>query len=135
MEKARQWEEGGKAYLRTKSARRRSLVSTIATKTRTAKARARRAGRAGRTGGEVMGRGWSRAVRSTYTRVVLRTSPRETNARVANWVALHLVDGHLGSMAVDKLDETAALARRNLDVGDLSEALEEGTELILGDVA
>jgi hypothetical protein len=38
-------------------------------------------------------------------------------------------------MAVDKLNETAALARRNLDVGDLAKALEEGTQLILGNVA
>jgi hypothetical protein len=37
-------------------------------------------------------------------------------------------------MAVDELDKAAALARRNLDVGDLSEALEERAELVLGDV-
>jgi hypothetical protein len=33
------------------------------------------------------------------------------------------------------LDETTALSGRDLDVGDLSEALEERAELILGDVA
>jgi hypothetical protein len=36
-----------------------------------------------------------------------------------------LVDGHLSRVAVDELDETAALARRNLDVGDFTKALEE----------
>lgn len=38
-------------------------------------------------------------------------------------------------MALDKLDEATALARRDLDVGDLAESLEERAELILGDVA
>lgn len=38
-------------------------------------------------------------------------------------------------MAVNKLDETAALAGGDLDVGDFTEALEERSELILGDVA
>jgi len=38
-------------------------------------------------------------------------------------------------MAVDELDEATALARWDLDVGDLSESLEEGSELILSDVA
>jgi hypothetical protein len=38
-------------------------------------------------------------------------------------------------VALDELDETAALARGDLDVGDLSESLEERAELILGDVA
>lgn len=77
-----------------------------------------------------------RAVRSSgRARVVLASSPAETDARVANWVALHLVDGHLCSMTLNKLDEPAALARRNLDVCDLAKALEEGTQLILGDVA
>lgn len=74
-------------------------------------------------------RGASRA------RVVLRAAPAETDTGVANGVALHLVDGHLSSMALDELDETAAFSRRDLDVSDLAEALEEGTELVLGDVA
>lgn len=76
-----------------------------------------------------------RAVRGTYAGVVLGTAPAETDARVSNGITLHLVDGHLGGVAVDKLDETAALARRDLDVGDFTEALEEGAELVLGDVA
>lgn len=75
------------------------------------------------------------AVGSTNARVVLRTSPAEAHARVTNGVALHLVDGHLGSVAVDELNEAAALARRDLDIGDLTEALEEGSELVLSDVA
>lgn len=77
----------------------------------------------------------SRAVRSaSRARVVLRTSPAETDAGVANGVALHLVDGHLGSVALDELDETTALARRDLDIGYLSKPSEERAELILGDV-
>lgn len=67
--------------------------------------------------------------------VVLRAAPAETYPRVANGVTLHLVDGHLGSVALDELDETTALARRDLDVGDFTKALEERTELVLGDVA
>ena len=78
-------------------------------------------------GGAVRGAGWAR--------VVLRAAPAEAHARVADRVALHLVDGHLGGVALDELDEAAALAGRDLDVGDLAEALEEGTELVLGDVA
>jgi hypothetical protein len=38
-------------------------------------------------------------------------------------------------VALDELNETAALSRGDLDVGDFAEALEEGAELILGDVA
>lgn len=67
--------------------------------------------------------------------VVLRATPAETYPRVPDGVALHLVDGHLRGMALDKLNETAALSRRNLDVGDFTEALEKRTELILGNVA
>lgn len=67
--------------------------------------------------------------------VVLGATPRQTHAGVTDGVALHLVDGHLGSVALDELDETTALSRGDLDVGDFSEALEEGAELILGDVA
>lgn len=67
--------------------------------------------------------------------VVLGATPRQTHAGVTDGVALHLVDGHLGSVALNKLDETAALSRGDLDVGDFAEALEEGAELILGDVA
>jgi hypothetical protein len=82
--------------------------------------------------------GWwrGRAVRgASRARVVLRAAPAEADARVADRVALHLVDGHLGGVALDELDEAAALSGRDLDVGNLAEALEEGTELVLGDVA
>lgn len=92
-------------------------------------------GRAVARQAHVMGRRRSWAVGSADARVVLRTTPAETDTRVANGVALHLVDGHLGGMAVDKLDETAALSRRNLDISNLTKALEERTELVLGDVA
>jgi hypothetical protein len=68
-------------------------------------------------------------------RVVLGATPAEAHARVADRVALHLVDGHLGGVALNELDEAAALSGRDLDIGDLAEALEEGTELVLGDVA
>lgn len=76
-----------------------------------------------------------RAIGSTNARVVLRAAPAETDARVTNGVALHLVDGHLSSMAVDELDEATALARGDLDIGDFTESLEEGAKLILGNVA
>jgi hypothetical protein len=82
----------------------------------------------------VRGRG-CRAVRGADTRVVLRASPREADTRVSNRVALHLVDCHLGGVTVHKLDKAAALSRRDLDVSDLAEALEERAELVLSDVA
>lgn len=67
--------------------------------------------------------------------VILRAAPAQTHARVTDRVALHLVDRHLGSMALNELNETATLARGDLDVGDLTEALEERTELVLSDVS
>jgi hypothetical protein len=81
--------------------------------------------------------GWRRrAVRgASRARVVLRSAPAEADARVADRVALHLVDGHLSSVTLDELDEATALSGRDLDVGDLAKALEEGTKLILSDVA
>lgn len=80
--------------------------------------------------------GRSRAVRGAgRTGVVLRAAPAQAHTGVANRVALHLVDGHLSSMSLHELNETAALSRRNLDVGDLAKALEEGAELVLGDIA
>ena len=82
----------------------------------------------------VRGRG-GRAIRSTHTTVVLGATPRQTNPRVTDRVTLHLVDGHFGRMAMHELHEAAALAGRDLDVGDLAEALEEGAKLVLGDVA
>lgn len=83
----------------------------------------------------VMRRRGGRTVGGTNSRVVLRATPAQAHSRVANGVALHLVDGHFRSVAVHELHEATALARGDLDVGDLSEALEEGSELILGDVA
>lgn len=77
-----------------------------------------------------------RAVRGAgWARVVLRTTPAQANTRVADRIALHLVDGHFRGMTLHELDETASLAWGDLDVGNLAEALEEGAELILGDVA
>ena len=67
--------------------------------------------------------------------VVLRAAPAQTHTRVTDRVSLHLVDRHLSGMALNELNETAALSRRNLDVGDLTEALEERTELVLGDIS
>lgn len=63
------------------------------------------------------------------------TAPAQANARVSNGVTLHLVDGHFGRVSLNELDEAATLSRRNLDIGDLAEALEEGSELVLGNVA
>lgn len=82
----------------------------------------------------VRGRG-SRAVRGADTRVVLRTTPGKTDAGVSDGISLHLVDGHLSGVAVDELDETAALARRDLDVSYLAETLEEAAELVFSHVA
>jgi hypothetical protein len=77
----------------------------------------------------------SRAVGSAgRARVVLAATPAEADTRVTDGVALHLVDGHLSSVALDELDETTALTRRDLDVCNLAKALEERAELIFGDV-
>jgi hypothetical protein len=81
--------------------------------------------------------GWGRcrAVGSAgWTGVVLRATPTEANARVANGIALHLVDGHFSRVTLHELHETTSLAWWDLDVGDFTKALEEGTELILGDI-
>lgn len=95
--------------------------------TRAAVSRARHA--------HVVRRRRSRAVGSANSRVVLRSAPAEAHTGVTDGVALHLVDGHLGGVTVDELDEAAALAGRNLDIGDLSKALEERSQLILGNVS
>lgn len=84
---------------------------------------------------QVVRRRRSRAVRGTDARVVLRTAPREAHARIADGIALHLVDGHLRCMTMDELDEATALSRRDLDVGYLAKALEERAELVLGHIA
>ena len=79
---------------------------------------------------------WCRTVRGAgWTRVVLGPTPAKTDARVTDGVALHLVDSHLGSVALNELNEAATLAWGNLDVCNLAKALEEGAELVLGDVA
>jgi hypothetical protein len=59
------------------------------------------------------------------TRIVLTTPPREANTRVADRISLHLVDGHLRGVALNKLYKTTPFARRNLDICDLPKALEE----------
>jgi hypothetical protein len=77
-----------------------------------------------------------RAVRgASRARVVLGAAPAETDTRVADGVTLHLVDGHLSGVTLDELNKATALSGRDLDIGDFAEALEERTELILGDVA
>lgn len=76
-----------------------------------------------------------RAVGSADARVVLRSSPAQADARVANRVALHLVDGHLGSVTVHELNKAATLAGGDLHVGDFTKALEERSELILGHIS
>ena len=86
--------------------------------------------------GRVDWRRRSRAVGgASRARVVLRAAPAQTDARVADGVTLHLVDGHLGSVTLNELNKAAALSGRDLDIGDLAEALEERAELVLGDVA
>lgn len=82
-----------------------------------------------------MRRGRSRTVRSTHARVVLRSAPREADARVANGITLHLIYRHFRRVAVDELDEAATLSGRDLHVCDLSKSLKEGAQLVLGDVA
>ena len=72
---------------------------------------------------------------ASRSRIVLAATPAKSNTRIADGVALHLVDGHLSSMALNELDEATALARRDLHISDFAEALKEGSQLILGDVA
>lgn len=79
---------------------------------------------------------WSRSVRSACrSRVVLRSAPTESDSRVPNRIPLHLIDGHLGSVSLNKLNKAAALARWDLDVCDLAKALEEGSQLIFSNIA
>jgi len=73
--------------------------------------------------------------RASRTGIILASAPAETDARVANRIALHLVDGHLSCMTLDELDEATALPGGDLDVGDLAKALEEGTQLIFRNVS
>lgn len=88
----------------------------------------------GRHAAHVVRRGRRRAIRRADTRVVLRATPRQADARVSNWITLHLVDRHLCSMSVNELDEATALSRGDLDVGDFAKALEERAELIFSDI-
>lgn len=82
------------------------------------------------------GRGRSGAVRAaSRAGVVLRATPAQTDTRVTDGITLHLIDGHLGRMALDELDETASLTRRDLDIGNLAKSLEEGAQLILGHIS
>jgi hypothetical protein len=46
-----------------------------------------------------------------------------------------LVDGHLGCVTMNELNEATALARRDLDVCNFAKALEERPELIFSDIA
>lgn len=86
--------------------------------------------------GLVLGWRWRWTIwRTSRSRVVLRSAPGQTNTGVSDWVTLHLVDGHLSSMTLDELDETATFSWWDLDVGDFSKALEEGTQLILGNIS
>ena len=75
------------------------------------------------------------AIGGTDAGVVLGATPGKADTRVTDRVTLHLIDCHFRSVAVDKLNETASLAGRDLDVGDFAESLEERAELVLGDVA
>ncbi len=68
-------------------------------------------------------------------RIVLAPAPAQADARIADRIALHLVDGHLGRVSLDELHESAAFSGRDLDVGDFSKALEERPEFIFRDVA
>ena len=79
-------------------------------------------------------RSWT--VRSACrARIVLGAAPAQANTGVADGVALHLIDGHLGGVTLNELDEAAAFAGRNFDVSNLAKALEKGAKLVLGDVA
>jgi hypothetical protein len=75
----------------------------------------------------VWGAGW--------TRIVLATTPRQPDPRIADRIALHLVDCHLCSMSLHKLNKTTAFARGNFDISDLAKSLEEGTKFVFGDIA
>src|SRR5947199_1650744 len=79
---------------------------------------------------------WRRPVRSSSgTRIVLAPSPRKSDSGVTNGITLHLVDGHFRCVTLYELDETAALAWRDFDVGNFAESLEERSKLILRDIA
>lgn len=105
---------------------------TAATETRTTKGTRTRSWGPRRSRGEIMWRGGRRAVGSTYSRIVLGTTPGQSYARVTDWITLHLVNSHFGRVTMDELDESATLSRRNLDVGYLPKPLEEGSQFVFG---
>ena len=80
-------------------------------------------------------RGCRTVWRTSWARIILATAPGKTDTRIADRVALHLVDGHLGRVALDELDEPASFPGWDLDVGDLTKALEERAKLVLGHIA
>lgn len=68
-------------------------------------------------------------------RVVLATTPTQADTGVADRITLHLIDGHLGGVALHKLNKSAAFAGWDLDVGDFTKALKEGAKLVFGDIS
>ena len=80
-------------------------------------------------------RGCRTVWRTSWARIILATAPGKTDTRIADRIALHLVDGHLGRVALDELDKPASLSRWDLDIGDLTKALEERAKLVLGNIA
>lgn len=125
-----------KTYLHGTTRGRRTLgrVATVGTSRSAVSATRTGVGRHA-SGSKIVRRGRGRAIRSAYTRVVLRTAPREADARITDRVTLHLINCHLRGVAMDELDKTAALSRRDLDVGDFTKALEERAKLVFSDVA
>lgn len=82
---------------------------------------------------------WGRWCRSVWcssrARIVLGSAPGKANTRVTNGIALHLIDSHLGGMALDELDKSTSFSWRNLDVSDFSKALEKRSELVLSNIS
>lgn len=90
--------------------------------------------------------GAQRSSSTTITSETLQGTPRDFHSLVARikrhfeteesqqTIAMHLVDSHPRRVAVDELEKATALSKGDLDVGNLSESLEERPELILGDV-
>jgi hypothetical protein len=88
------------------------------------------------THSRVDGRWRRRPVRGAgRSRVVLAAAPGQADARVADRVALHLVNSHFGRVSMHKLYEATSLARRDFDVSDFTKALEERTEFIFSDIS
>lgn len=64
--------------------------------------------------------------------LALRPSPREPHSAVSNWVALHLGNCHFCGLSLHVLHKTTALSGWDLDVGDVSKALEVLSQLVFG---